>query len=93
MARYVDINDVFRSLVESHCAMPNLAKMQEIFDSVPTADVKPVIRGEWIWQPKTETQSDGWECSACNIEYHTHVPYFGEFNYCPYCGADMRGEK
>ena len=39
MSRYVEIDDVFHALVESHCAMPNIKKMQEVFDSVPTADV------------------------------------------------------
>lgn len=49
--------------------------------------------GRWIWEPKTEISSDGWKCSACNMEYHTQVPYFEEFNFCPNCGARMRGEE
>ena len=49
------------------------------------ADVRPVVRGEW-WPAK-----DGYYghvmCSACHkIESH-------KTDFCPNCGADMRGDK
>ena len=45
----------------------------------PTIEPK---RGEWIVK-----QSGFAECSVC--EQH----YFSDYNFCPYCGADMRGES
>lgn len=60
---------------------------------IPAADVKPVVRGEWkpsalitsgtgsVWR------THGVVCSVCNGFY------LEETNYCPNCGADMRGEN
>ena len=46
--------------------------------------VTPTERtGEWI-------KNDDFTCSACG--YHMIVGG-GAYNYCPNCGADMRGEK
>ena len=47
----------------------------------PTADVQPVVRGEWI--------EDGavTKCSICG----NSSDYCGTENFCSYCGADMRG--
>lgn len=51
-------------------------------------------RGEWIFVPGDgKTCCDGWECSICGKTYHTNVPYFGEFNYCPNCGAKMEVQE
>lgn len=53
--------------------------------------------GEWKWcDGDGRTCTDGWLCTSCGTGYHTEVPYFSEFRYCPMCGADMRpkeGEK
>ena len=59
-------------------------------DSVPTADVKPVVHGEWI------KEDDGYTCSVCKMFHDGYYdnPKF-DFAYmhdfCPICGADMRG--
>ncbi len=50
-------------------------------------------QGEWMFLKANEEQTDGYECSVCKATYHTRVPYFSEFNFCPNCGADMRGNK
>ena len=53
-------------------------------DELKTADVQPVKRGKW------EICSDGYYpyCSECKAE-----PESGKMtNYCPRCGADMRGD-
>lgn len=43
-------------------------------------EFKKVVRGRW------EDCSSGWMCSVCS---YTNMK---EHNYCPNCGADMRGE-
>ena len=59
--------------------------------SIPAADVRPVVRGKWRFEKGDgKTCGDGWVCSACNCGFHTNVPYFEDFNFCPNCGADMR---
>lgn len=48
-------------------------------------------QGEWIFEKANEEHTDGYICSNCKRSFHTKVPYFSEFNFCPNCGADMRG--
>lgn len=53
-------------------------------DDIPSADVKPVVRGEWIWtETGDEDYEQFWVCSNCG-EHD-----FYEANYCPNCGARM----
>ena len=49
------------------------------FNAIPSADVQPVVHGEWKWR-------NGGECSKCGF----HNDNF-DYNFCPNCGADMRG--
>lgn len=68
----------------------------EEMGQLPTADVKPVVRGEWI-------KEDGawrWACSACGfkdeyafVEDDLGKPTVLQDNFCPNCGADMRKEN
>ena len=55
----------------------------------PTADVKEVIRGKWI-----KDEFGGHHCSACNARPLLHGDESDALsNFCPECGADMRGEN
>lgn len=62
--------------------------------NLPAADVRPVVRGEWL---RTDAYPHHLYCSVC---YTTYLPtdellemYRIPMNYCPNCGADMRGEN
>ena len=49
--------------------------------SIPAADVRPVVRGEWV-----DYQQGRWvyaKCSACETVHDV------KSNYCPHCGAMM----
>ena len=53
-------------------------------DDMPTLDAAPVRRGEWVYEKigdKTRCF-----CSECGDQ-----PMRFEPNFCPNCGADMRG--
>ena len=54
--------------------------VENILDTIPPADVRPVVRGEWI--------DDGCitRCKYCGEEKE-----FPHWRFCPNCGADMRG--
>jgi hypothetical protein len=55
----------------------------------PVQPIRPT--GHWIFEEGDgKTCVDGYVCSACNKSFHTHVPYFAEYEFCPHCGADMR---
>lgn len=52
---------------------------------ISAEEVRPVVRGEWIHQ--YEDGHGFWvgTCNQCNKENRMD-------NFCPNCGADMRGE-
>ena len=53
--------------------------------SAPTIEAEPVKQGRWI-------SKNGWiECSNCHSEPPNESNI--ESDYCPNCGADMRGEQ
>ena len=53
--------------------------------AIEPADVKPVVRGEWIFGVSNNI---AWmKCSNCLKSQEAT----GVFAYCPNCGADMRG--
>lgn len=66
-------------------------------DNIPTADVRENVKGEWI-EDNPREKSMMWRCSVCGrIAYY---PTIGKrksykkhcgYNFCPNCGADMRG--
>jgi hypothetical protein len=66
-------------------------------DDIPAADVRPVVRGEWVDTNAvigiaTETdhvQIFAHRCSLCGELF----PSYWTRNFCPNCGADMRGEE
>ena len=65
-------------------SMADLTSLSEVLEDTPTADVVEVKRGKW---KVDETHDYEPYCSLCG-----HEPIAGEkYNYCPDCGADMRG--
>jgi len=65
--------------------------MYEI-EYVPAADVVERVRGEWIYSPTSETVSgtDATMNEMCSVCGERAVE---DSNFCPNCGADMRGEE
>lgn len=76
-----------------HTGMNIIEAMQAIIDA-PAADVRPVIRGEWIKQEPYN--QNYWKCSNCG-ETNKYAYRDGDVTiyelqdfFCPNCGADMR---
>ena len=59
--------------------------LDEIIDDIPTADVRENVRGEWIFPYGDKKYK---RCSVCGRVFYS-IPY--NTNFCPNCGADMRG--
>lgn len=55
--------------------------------AAPTADVAPVVRGEWIENPT----KDSVLCSYCHADWNLFDNDTYRFCYCPNCGALMEG--
>ena len=63
-------------------------------ENAPTIDAEPVRRGRWLITPYTD-YDDTYECSVCGHGwvFVEGTPKENDANYCPNCGAKMRGEK
>jgi len=62
------------------------AMAMEIAASAPTADVVPVVHGQWI------EDHDYLKCPECGVMVKCDFTFFdiGNWNYCPNCGAKMQ---
>ena len=95
MARYIDADELINYLKdlqkpqdigfgeESTLVSINLKSLISAVESLPTADVRENVKGEWIC-----CEDDEWihyECSVCGEIIHHET-----LNFCPNCGADMR---
>ena len=74
------ISESLPDCIPKRASVFTLASMNDSLKSIPAADVRPVVRGKWI--------KNGWSirCSECG-----HDMPFSVRNFCPNCGADMRG--
>ena len=71
--------------------------VRTIFKALPSADA---VHGEWEDREVfNETDDDHiveeWQSARCSVcgKYHTtpYMYYFDDFNFCPNCGAKMKG--
>ena len=84
---------------DSSDLIPTQAITASYVESIPPADVRPIVHGEWI---KIDTSSiDGclntgqftYGCSCCKEVYRSeNAMSLLYMKYCPNCGADMTGE-
>ena len=69
-----------------------LAVRKEDIDAMPTIELPERKVGHWIKEPWHSNHVR--QCSACHVT-QTVTTYKGvvNFKFCPYCGADMRGDR
>lgn len=83
MSRYIDADDIKMAMSLYGFSSPDQTITEFVEDTLPTADVRENVKGEWILHQDSKT----WECSVCH-EYQVVWS-----NFCMHCGADMRGGK
>ena len=90
MARYIDADKLKADIKE--IAGKQDGKLTEfevlgIMSGQPTADVRENVRGEWV------EKNDVYRCSVCGKEalWSERIGSV-RTDFCPNCGADMRGE-
>ena len=84
-------NGKYKTLYEIGEAPCRACEIDDVLNDVegfPAADVRPVVRGNWI----DPADYVCYKCSVCG-QYHNqecglNAPIFD--NFCPNCGADMR---
>ena len=107
MAEYIDreaalmyLNDIWLTATptdsmpddERELAMVRCKGLNDAIDavkSIPAADVRSVVPGKWL--PKNEIGDCCYQCSDCGFVRDAYILDIG--NFCPNCGADMRGEQ
>ena len=104
MPRYIDADALTEHIEHESRMWGDEYDAHQILDDIediPTADVKPVVRGKWIKHNEVkvfingESSTGGVMCSACGYKTHNkaHTQIGCPFNFCPNCGADMRGDR
>lgn len=105
MSRYIDA-DIAKEKLKEYC-VDNDSAIQYWYDlmgidecidyNVPTADVRENVRGEWIAHElgghHHKTILWGHDCSICGHWIVVGEEKIKEYNFCPNCGADMRGDN
>ena len=86
MSRYIDAERL-TFVIKKNFGHGTISPILQLIDEQPTADVRENVKGEWI-DCLEDDIVDVQICSVCGYkEYVIDKP-----NFCPNCGADMRGE-
>ena len=64
----------------------------DLLDSIPAADVAPVVHGRWEYIPQTLNTLSQLRCPFCGW-WSLDPSIDGAYNYCPNCGAKMDKEE
>ena len=88
MSRLIDADALFAEF--ENADWYNNADRDEIAEHLvlqaPTIDAVSVVHGKWIERIGGISKELFYQCSKCYGEVDTD-----EFDYCPWCGAKMRG--
>lgn len=67
--------------------------VERLRSEIPAADVRPVVRGEWLRIPSDGKFRESCLCSVCKKSPPIESWVVQGFKACPYCFADMREES
>ena len=93
MAEYIERE----AALEAQNKSMNLAECRKRLIRLPAADVRPVVRGMWVWDDRTGDYYCS-ECGKSTTDRHDEVKEFDGRrvialcmpHFCGNCGADMR---
>lgn len=95
-AKFTNISDVlsyFNGLYGKNKSVDQMIEKLEIdLINMPSADVVEVKHGKWIEEPSVFPNHPFVRCSECGEEALLDENGVAKSNFCPLCGADMRGK-
>lgn len=77
--------------IQPDCNQCLLYGAKKAIESIPAADVRPVVRGTWVGID--DYPYEDWECDHCGTVVEGTDDPWNYYHFCPNCGADMRGGK
>lgn len=86
MSRYIDSDKLIADIAREKGYTFTKPELISGLRDYPTADVKPVVRGKWVDNGISDSVLA--KCSVCGIVWGSVT-----FDFCPGCGADMRGKQ
>ena len=97
MSRYIDAD-----LLQEDFKADHGGKRSLMIDTQPTADVRENVKGMWVkvvdrteMYDKEGVKTWGmlFQCNQCGFVLNAIEGHTGQYNFCPNCGADMRGDN
>ncbi len=100
MTKYVELNAVLDAIGNQQdgtgMTFEALSHAMRDVMSLPQVDAVPVRHGHYVGEgdgyANGELVYDVWKCSECGCVFEDEYEK-PTYNYCPNCGADMRGDN
>ena len=89
MAEYIERIDATKAVNKQNAFTMTRVALIDSLNSIPAADVAPVVHGRWEWLGPNSLVTDCMcgTCSACKAR----SKYIVNTMLCPNCGAKMDG--
>ena len=87
MSDLIDRIELMRQIAEFGREIPK-DQVMEVIARMEDVEVEDRPKGEWVYHRNELScvRWNKWECTVC------HRRQENTYNFCPNCGADMRGE-
>ena len=86
MAEYIKRESAIEAIMSDPPDAHYQSWYAEKINEIPATDVAPVRHGRW----RCHGDCGVTECSVCGWSIEEYV---GDYDYCPICGANMRGSN